>query len=140
MACPNVSGTATLLYERYKQIYGANPISSLIKGALLNSAEDKGNPGPDFQFGYGAMDGVRAVEIIEKNRFFVGSIENGEEQTYTINIPAGAKEVKVMLVWNDIQGTTASKALINISFHDLPLEYSIAACLILPPLGYLITS
>jgi len=120
MACPNVSGTATLLYERYKQIFGANPVSSLIKGALLNSAEDKGNPGPDYQFGYGAMDGVRAVEIIEKNRFFVGSIENGEEQTYTINIPAGAKEVKVMLVWNDIQGTSASKALIN--DLDLTLE------------------
>lgn len=120
MACPNVSGTATLLYERYKQIYGENPISSLIKGALLNSAEDKGNPGPDYQFGFGAMDGLRAVEILEKNRFFIGSIDNGDEQTYNINIPAGAKEVKVMLVWNDKQGTSASKALIN--DLDLTLE------------------
>ncbi|MCB8964280.1 MAG: S8 family serine peptidase [Bacteroidales bacterium] len=113
MACPNVSGTSTLLYQRYKQIYGTNPISSLIKGALLNSAEDKGNPGPDYQFGYGAMDGLRAVEIIEKNRFFINTIENGEEATHTITVPAGAKELRVMLVWTDVQGVSASKALIN---------------------------
>ena len=113
MACPTTSGTITLLYERYKQIYGNYPIASLAKAAILNTGVDKGNPGPDFVFGYGSLNGLKAVELIEKNNFVVGSVENGVEQTHTITVPAGAKELRVMLVWSDYYGSSATKALIN---------------------------
>ena len=128
MACPATSGTLALLYERYKQIYGDFPIASLAKAAILNTAEDKGNPGPDYAFGYGSLDGQRAVELIEKNRFFVGSVDNGEQNTHTINVPAGAKELRVMLVWSDYHGVSASKALIN----DLDLTVTSGSNTFLP--------
>ncbi|MFA5646792.1 MAG: InlB B-repeat-containing protein [Bacteroidales bacterium] len=128
MACPATSGTITLLYQRYKQIYGDYPIASLAKGAILNTAEDKGNPGPDFQFGYGSLDGLRAVELIEKGNFVTGNIENSQELTHTITVPAGAKELKVMLVWSDYYGTSATKALIN----DLDITVSKGGTTYLP--------
>ncbi|MBN1988344.1 MAG: S8 family serine peptidase, partial [Bacteroidales bacterium] len=113
MACPNASGTLTLIYQRFREVTGDFPIASLAKAAVLNTAEDKGNPGPDYQFGYGQLDGLRAVELIEKGRYFVGNLEHNQEQTYTINVPANAKELRVMLVWSDYRGTNGSKALIN---------------------------
>ena len=123
MACPATSGTITLLYQRYKEIYGDYPIASLVKAAILNTAEDKGNPGPDYQFGYGSLNGLKAVELIEENHFVTSTIENGVEQTHTISIPAGAKELRVMLVWSDYYGTSTTKALIN----DLDLSVTYGA-------------
>ncbi|WP_133241452.1 InlB B-repeat-containing protein [Balneicella halophila] len=119
MACPAISGLTTLLYQRYKQINGGeNPLSSLIKGALLNTAEDLGNKGPDYQFGFGRADGEKAIEILEKKQYFIGRLTHEQSNSYDITIPAGATELSVMLVWNDVEGTAGDKALIN----DLDLK------------------
>ena len=52
MACPGIAGILGQLYQGYKEINsGINPSSALMKGVLLNSADDLGNPGPDFKHG-----------------------------------------------------------------------------------------
>lgn len=115
MASPTVTGTLALLYERYRQLNGgSDPSGALIKAIACNTAEDKGNPGPDFTFGFGMLNARRAVEAVENRTYFTNTINNRNVQTQTLNnIPAGA-QVKVMLYWSDpAAAPNAVKELIN---------------------------
>jgi hypothetical protein len=116
MAAPTVTGTLALLYERYKQLHnGINPSSALIKAVACNSADDLGNPGPDYTYGFGMLNARTAVEAIENNHFFTGTINNSATATHTINsLPAGAQQLKIMLYWNDpAASANAAFALVN---------------------------
>jgi hypothetical protein len=115
MACPAVTGGMTLLYERYQQTHaGANPKSALMKALMCNTAEDLGNPGPDFTYGFGMMNVRRAVEAVDSNRYFVSSVANAGSKTHNITIPANTRRLKVMLYWNDVAAASnAATALVN---------------------------
>ncbi|PKQ68065.1 S8 family serine peptidase [Raineya orbicola] len=115
MACPAVSGTLAALYHAYRALNSnAMPTSDIIKGIVMNTADDLGNAGPDFTFGYGRINARRAVLTLEQNRYYVNSITQGVTQTQTINVPAGTKQLKVMLYWNDYEGAAgASVPLVN---------------------------
>ncbi len=112
MSGPIVAGVATLLNEQYrKSNAGAVPQASLIKAVLCNSAEDLGNPGPDFIFGFGNLNARRAVEAIENNRYFISSAATSSNM---ITIPAGVRRLKVMLYWADTAAApNAATTLIN---------------------------
>ena len=115
MATPGVAGTVSLLVQRYKQLNAdALPISSLIKNIVLNGANDMGNAGPDYKFGYGRINALQAVRILEQNRYIVNTVSTGATNTHTISVPAGTSRIKVMLNWNDPAGTAnANPALVN---------------------------
>ncbi len=114
MACPGVSGTLASLYDAYVSINGNLPDAAVMKGILLNSADDIGNPGPDFKTGWGRMNARRAVKTLEENRWFVDSISQGQINTHQIIVPAGVSQFRVMVYWNDYEGTiNASTALVN---------------------------
>ena len=115
MATPGVAGSVSLLVQRFRQLNSnANPPSALIKNAVLNSAQDLGNVGPDYKFGYGRIDVLEAARVLEQNRYAVNNIGNGTTQEITITVPAGATRLNVMLVWNDPAGTAnAATPLVN---------------------------
>lgn len=115
MAAPGVAGSVALLVQRYKELNAnANPPSALIKNSVLNTALDLGNTGPDYKFGYGRIDVLEAVRVLEQNRYVVNTIANGTSNEFTINVPAGAVRLNVMLVWNDPAGAAnASTPLVN---------------------------
>ena len=112
MASPIVAGAATLLNEQYRKFNsGAVPQAALIKAVLCNSAEDLGNPGPDFTYGFGNLNARRAAEAIENNRFYLST---ATPSTNTIAVPAGVRRLKVMLYWNDTAAApNAATQLIN---------------------------
>jgi len=115
MACPAISGTLAAMYHAYKSLNSNNnPSSALIKGILMNTADDLGNAGPDYIYGYGRVNARRAVLTLEGNRYFESNISQGGNNTHTINVPAGTKQLKVMVYWNDYEGTSASSTpLVN---------------------------
>lgn len=52
MSCDGCA--VTILNERYRTLNGgATPKASLVKALLCNAAEDLGNAGPDYTFGFG---------------------------------------------------------------------------------------
>ncbi|RYY61673.1 MAG: T9SS type A sorting domain-containing protein [Chitinophagaceae bacterium] len=122
MSTPAVSGGLALLYQRYRQLHGnADPVNGLMKTLLLNGADDKGNPGPDYKFGFGWMNLSRSVGMLERNDYFSSSVAAGSSQVHTLTIPAGVNisSLKVMLYWNDSAAAVyAAHALVN----DLDLE------------------
>ncbi len=122
MAAPAVSGGLALLYQRYKQLHGGiNPKNGLMKALLVNGATDKGNTGPDFTYGFGWMNLLRSVKMLEGNNYFSTDVNNGATSLHSITIPAGSSiaQLKVMLYWNDpAAAALAGTALVN----DLNLE------------------
>ncbi len=114
MACPNVAGAATLLYQRYNQMHTANPEAALVKLLLMNGATDIYNPGPDYIGGFGMMNIGHSLTMMDSNRYFRNTINTGGEQTFTFTIPANIAQAKVMLYWNDADASpAASAALVN---------------------------
>ncbi|HEX6334291.1 MAG TPA: S8 family serine peptidase, partial [Flavisolibacter sp.] len=120
MASPGVSGGVALLYQRYRQLHaGANPKNALIKALLVNGATDRGNEGPDYQYGFGLMNLWRSVKMMEDNTYFTGSSTQAVTSTHTISVPANTAQLKVLLYWNDpAAALVSSQALVN----DLDLE------------------
>lgn len=114
-ASPGVAGVIAQLYHAYKSLFSvSNPPAALIKASILNTGEDIGNAGPDFIYGWGRINALRALRTLEENRFLTDSILQGQNKTHVINIPAGARQVRVMVYWSDVGGSpAASPALVN---------------------------
>jgi Subtilase family len=110
-----VSGVSTLLQQQFaNQRNGVRPSSSLIKALLINSAEDVGNQGIDYQSGYGNINAFRALQTLNEGKFYQKEIINAEIQTSTIAIPSNVKTLKITVVWNDPAAKeSAATALIN---------------------------
>ena len=120
MACPAVSGLTALLYQQYRaENGGKDPQFILIKNALLNTADDAGRKGPDFQYGYGIVNGVRASDLLSEKRYAFGEVGNGDvNASQKITVPANVSKLRVMIVWHDPGKTGFRKDLVN----DLDLE------------------
>jgi hypothetical protein len=120
LSAPAVAGGIALLYQRYRQLHAnTNPKSALIKALACNGAADRGNPGPDFKYGFGSMDLLRSVDMLDNARYFTNASTNNSTQDYSISVPANTAKVKIMLYWHDpVPSMIAAKTLVN----DLDLE------------------
>ena len=86
----------------------------MIKASLLNSADDFGNVGPDFQYGWGRVNALRALQMIENVQYLSGTISQGQSQTVQVPVPAGVKEVRIMTYWLDYEWSPiAATALVK---------------------------
>lgn len=114
-ASPGIAGIFAQLYQAYKQINNSPTAPApLIKAALLNTAEDIGNPGPDFTYGWGRVNALRAIRILEENRYLLDSVAQGSVQTHTISVPAGTTSLRAMIYWADPGGSpTSAISLVN---------------------------
>jgi len=114
MACPGTAGTLTLMYDAYNRIHGGTPNGGLMKSILMNTAEDLGNPGPDFRHGYGRINGRRALKVVEDSLWFTDNASQNDSIAYSLTVPAGTKELRVMLYWTDHEGVVnTTKSLVN---------------------------
>ena len=114
-AAPGIAGVAAQLYQAYSEANGnVLPPAALIKATLLNTANDAGNVGPDYKFGWGIVNGLRAAKLIEDNRFLSAQVSQGASNNHTINVPAGTKQVRFMVYWSDTPASPgANPALVN---------------------------
>ncbi|MDC8005039.1 S8 family serine peptidase [Aureisphaera galaxeae] len=114
-AAPGIAGVSAQLYQAYAEANaGDHPPSGLIKATLLNTANDYGNVGPDFRFGWGIVNGLRAGILIEEGRHLTDEVSQGNSNTHTINVPSGTTQVRFMLYWTDPEATPgANPALVN---------------------------
>ncbi len=114
-AAPGIAGCLTQLSHAYASLNGGTlPSSALLKATILNTANDLGNIGPDYKYGWGHINTVRALQLIEQNKFTTGSVDQGATGTHTISIPNNTKLVKVMVYWAEPPSEeNASRALLN---------------------------
>jgi hypothetical protein len=114
-ASPGIAGIIAQLIDAYRSFNsGVTPETPLIKATLLNTAEDLGNVGPDYEFGWGRVNALRAVRALEEGRYLDASLSTGGNNSHTISVPAGTAEVRFMVYWLDWEGDpAAAKALVN---------------------------
>ncbi len=99
---PAATGVATLLYQRYRQLHQDSlPDAALIKNVMCNAADDLGPAGPDYTFGFGRINGVRAAKILEDGHFRSFEIDHADTVFHSITLPAGVAFADVMLMWTD---------------------------------------
>ncbi len=135
MSCPMVTGHLSLLTERYHQLHnGANPKSQLLRALVANTADDLGNTGPDFEYGYGLLNANAALGVMEAEQYTLGELlAGGNEAKQKINVPAGCKQLRVMLVWNDPVGANKDYAWGEaVLKNDLDLKLTQGAQVYLP--------
>lgn len=120
MSCPGVTGTIAQLYERFRQLNSnRNPLAHTVKAIVCNTGDDLGNTGPDYAYGFGRINALTALNVLEKRWFKVDSVGNGSTWSDTIRFGAGTGMFKVMLTWDDVPAAvSASPSLVN----DLDLE------------------
>lgn len=128
-ASPGVAGMMAVLYEQWRNSHPGEAMrADACKAVMLNTALDVrtyvGNVeagfGMDYRTGYGQIAPLFAVNSIKENRVkYDETITTGATKDFSINVPAGQTELRVMLLWNDPAAAPgAATALIN----DLDLE------------------
>jgi len=103
MACPMVTGHLALLTQRWGQLHGGTtPYNYFLKALIANTARDAGNVGPDYKYGFGILDAEAALMAMENEWFHLATLpQGGADQKITLDVPAGVKELRVMLCWSD---------------------------------------
>jgi hypothetical protein len=115
MAAPSISGSLGLLIQ-HRANTGLPPLSAAaLKAVVIHTADDCGNPGPDYKYGWGLMNTKRAAQLITQdvtiNRTIIeGVINNGQTITYPIHMP-GNTVYKVTLCWTDPVGAMTTPSL-----------------------------
>jgi len=116
MASPTVTGLCSLLLEDYRaQFGGADPRNSTLKVLLAQAAQDRGNPGPDYQSGFGSVRIQATVDFMRLGRFREDALAGtGEAFVYEVVVPPGAPQLELTLAWDDVPGTpNVADALVN---------------------------
>jgi hypothetical protein len=103
-AAPAVSGIIAVMVQKL-QDSGSNKTDiypSTYRALLIHAADDLGKPGPDYSYGYGRVRLPETLALLDKHSFSQAEVRReGETAVRTLAVPAGAKEIKVTLVWDD---------------------------------------
>lgn len=116
MSSPTVCGLSALLLEDYRVQFPTRPDfrNSTLKILLAHTAVDRGNPGPDNQFGYGSVRIKDCIDFMRTGNFKEGSVGNGGVDTVFVVVGPTDNVLKITLAWDDPPGTpNVSPALIN---------------------------
>jgi len=110
MAAPNVTGTAVLLAQHYKNLFGGQlPSSATQKALMIHSAFDAGNVGPDYLYGWGLLDAAAAANVltaaagVNPTQNLLTRTYSGAEQTFQFTVSSGSS-LKATVAWVDPAG------------------------------------
>ncbi len=128
MAAPHVAGIAALLREQYQDAHDdAPPTPALLKALLVQTSADLVTnvtdpgvslEGPDYQSGYGLLDGAAAGDLLAKDadrRHLVQGWTGfqGDLERLWLRPASTDDALRVTLAWSDVAQTASSKVLVN---------------------------
>ncbi len=112
MAAPNAAGSLALLQELHFKKQNRFMKSATLKGLVLHSADDAGNAGPDYKFGWGLLNTLSAARLIsnDNNILFEDSIVDQTIRNFRFYAP-GDSSIKITLCWTDPMGPSIVASL-----------------------------
>ncbi|MDA0989735.1 MAG: S8 family serine peptidase, partial [Verrucomicrobia bacterium] len=132
MATPNAMGSTALLLEHYGALFpGRYLLASAIKALLVHTADDLGNPGPDYRFGWGLMNAIAAAEHLNAHARLTNAFRVVEdkvtlaEQTRTYDfLWDNISPIHATLAWTDPAGDVKNTLddRTPVLVHDLDLR------------------
>ncbi len=109
-----VSGVATLVRQCLREQRQVQPTSDLLRAILLAACDEAGTPGPDYRSGYGILNGRRAIELARQQPLWQGTLAQGQQAEYTLDVPTSTHRLRAVLCWNDPPAPPLTpKALVN---------------------------
>jgi len=131
MAAPGVTGIAMLLAEQHVMERGSAMRASTLKGLLIHTADDRGNVGPDYRFGWGLVNGKSAADLLIDDHANPGKMRMSEAVMTsggaTMSFPFlwdGSSPIKATICWTDPAGTvsTVHDSRISRLRHNLDIK------------------
>ncbi|TFH19900.1 MAG: peptidase S8, partial [Bacteroidia bacterium] len=113
MASPSVAGSMALLQQHFRNLTGNYMYASQLKSLVLHTADEAGNPGPDYKHGWGLMNTARAADVLSTtpaDRFFYDTLQNQVAQEYVFFARA-SEPVRITMVWTDPAGEVPTPQL-----------------------------
>jgi len=113
MSGPNVAGSLVLLQELHRQMTGEFMLSSSLKGLVIHTADDAGNPGPDYSFGWGLLNTESAAEVLAqplRHPFHEEELNPADTVRYNISSD-GSTPIRATLCWTDPAAQPLAPAL-----------------------------
>jgi predicted outer membrane repeat protein len=102
MATPTTSGCVALLQQAFSDARGELASPSLVRALLINTARDLGMVGPDFEFGFGAVDVQAAIDQFQVDAFAEGTLMAEDETVdHIFYVQPGQETLQVTLAWTD---------------------------------------
>ena len=118
-ATPSAMGSAALLEQLYaREFSGERMRASTLKGLMIHTADDLGNLGPDYQYGWGLINVKVAADVIlshkadlSRPKLIEGTLSRTTSgvKTYTNNytfVWDGISPIRATLAWTDPAGST----------------------------------
>ncbi len=104
MATPATAGVGCLILERWHTLFpGApDPLPEAMKALMINSANDLGNVGPDFQSGFGLVNAQRAIDQLQAGGVLQGSLAIDQTRDFEFDVPENTPSLDVSLAWSDV--------------------------------------
>ncbi|MGA0846843.1 MAG: S8 family serine peptidase, partial [Luteolibacter sp.] len=118
MAAPSAVGSAALVASLYaREFSGERMPASMLKGLLIHTADDVGNPGPDYTYGWGLINVKAAADLVMEHKGSLASpklirgVITNEESTQTHLLAwDGVSPIRATLCWTDPAGDVQSQA------------------------------
>ncbi len=115
MSTPNAAGTAALIAQDYVRLAGQAMRASTLKGILIHTADDRGNAGPDYQYGWGLINGKAAADLVRdhfanplKTRITENTIQTNSTTITREFVWDGISPIRATLSWTDPAGTATT--------------------------------
>ncbi len=118
MASPSAAGSAALLIEHYRSLFPNNDmLASTLKGLLIHTADDLGNPGPDYRNGWGLVNVDKAADLLSahasepvRGHLFEGAVTTSQFSYSRDFNWDGQSAIIATLCWTDPAGAAISSA------------------------------
>jgi subtilisin family serine protease len=131
MAAPSAAGSAALLQALFHARFPGQYLrASALKALLIHTADDLGNPGPDYSFGWGLINVKSAADLIESHAANPArQILSDGRVTANAKVVTrsfqwdGVSPIKATLAWTDPAGsaTATGESRVARLVHDLDL-------------------
>ena len=116
MATPNATGSSALLIQHYGNLFPGQAMrSSTLKGLLIHTADDRGNAGPDYKYGWGMMNAQAAADLLsdhldhpEKQRLAENQLTTSTVLHTHSFVWDGSSAIRATLCWTDPAGTATT--------------------------------
>ncbi len=118
MATPSATGSVGLLLEHQMNLHGSTLLrASTLRGLIIHTADDAGNPGPDYSFGWGLMNTLHAAQLMsldssDGSQSHLSERQLNQGDTLNVSIYSnGDQPLKVTICWTDPPGTSPSPSV-----------------------------
>lgn len=118
MAVASATGSAALLLDLHQTLFPGRVMrSATLKGLLIHTVDDLGNPGPDYQFGWGLLNIRAAADLLLEQAADAGTYRvvedaldaDAPDMAYALFVLEG-QGLRATLCWTDPPGDAPEDA------------------------------